>query len=281
MTEQAPPGVDPTIPSVARMYDYYLDGKANFPADRAAADRIIQLAPDAREQARRNREFLGRVVRHLRGQGVTQFLDVGAGLPTQENVHQVAGAGARVVYVDNDPTVLAHARALLDREGALPGREGAPREGAAPGREEAASDVVVMEGDLRDPAAILDAAPLDFTRPVAILLVAVLHFVPDDDETLAIVSEFRSRLKPGGHLVVSHIYAGDHTEETVREGAAVYSTTATGSLTGRDPERIARYFEGMELLEPGIVPVEAWRPAVPVEVDLVKPGILGAVGIVG
>ncbi|MBE1562622.1 SAM-dependent methyltransferase [Nonomuraea africana] len=160
--------------------------------------------------------------------------------------------------VDNDPTVLAHARALL---------------ATTPG-------ATVLEGDLHDPAAILDRAPLDFSRPVAILLVAVLHFLPDDDETYGVVATLRRSMARGSHLVVSHIYAGDHTEETVREGAAVYSRTATGSLTGRDPPRIARYFEGMELLEPGIAPVDAWRPAEPVEPELVKPGILGAVGVV-
>ncbi|MEU6999094.1 SAM-dependent methyltransferase [Nonomuraea sp. NPDC046570] len=264
-TERAPAGIDPTIPSVARIYDYYLGGKDNFAADRAAADKIIKLVPNSREVARDNRDFLGRAVRYLAGSGIRQFLDIGTGLPTQENVHEVALAAApdsRVVYVDNDPIVLTHARALLADN----------------------ASTIVVNGDMHEPDAIIEAAAghLDFAEPVAVLLVAVLHFLPDDEETYRIVEGIRARLAPGSALVVSHVYAGDHTAETIKEGAAVYARTATGSLTGRGPEQVARYFEGLRILEPGIVPVEAWRPDYDeVKVDLVKPGILCAIGEVG
>ena len=171
--EQGPPGIDVTIPSVARMYDYYLGGKDNFAADREAAGKIIAAVPSARDSARRNREFLGRAVRFAAESGIRQFLDIGAGLPTQENVHQVAlrtAPDSRVVYVDNDPIVLVHGRALL-----------------ADNRQ-----TTVIQGDLHDPDAILNdpklTAHLDLDRPMAVLLVAILHFIPDEDEATNIVA---------------------------------------------------------------------------------------------
>nr|WP_307569365.1 SAM-dependent methyltransferase [Streptosporangium lutulentum] len=255
--------LDTRTPNVARMYDYYLGGKDNFAADRAAAQKIIDLAPDAPEKARANRAFLGRTVRYLAAQGIRQFVDIGAGLPTQENVHQVALAehpDSRIVYVDNDPVVLTHARALLADN----------------------PNTLVVEGDVHAPQAILDhpdvQAHLDFDRPVATLLLAVLHFVQDDEEANRIVASLRERLVPGSHLVISHIYPGNHLAETIRAGARIYDTT-TASLTGRSLTQIAGYFAGdMEVLEPGVVPVQAWRPVEKVGIDLVAPGILGAVG---
>ena len=263
-TEQAPVGVDPTIPSVARIYDYYLEGKDNFASDRAVGDRILSMVPEMRQLARDNRAFLGRAVRHLAASGITQFLDIGTGLPTQENVHQVALAAnpdAKIVYVDNDPIVLVHARALLADN----------------------PNTTVLAGDLHDPKAILDAAAehLDFTKPVAVILAAILHFIPDDDETYRIVGDLRARLAPGSILAISHIYAGGYDPDVVQEGESEYGKTATGSVTIRNLAEISRYAEGLTLLEPGIAPADAWRPEHDeVEIDLVKPSCLCMVGTV-
>src|SRR5437868_15508908 len=177
--EQAPVGVDPSVPSTARIYDYLLGGKDNFASERAAAEAVLNMLPESRQMAKDNRAFLGRAVRHLAESGITQYLDIGAGLPTQENVHQVALAAnpdARIVYVDNDPTVLVHARALLADN----------------------PNTTVLEGDLNDPKAIIEAATalLDFTKPVAVILAAILHFIPDTDETYRIVDDLRARLAP-------------------------------------------------------------------------------------
>jgi O-methyltransferase involved in polyketide biosynthesis len=246
------------------MYDYFLGGKDNFAADRDAADKIISLVPTAREGARRNREFLGRAVRFVAGSGIRQFLDIGAGLPTRENVHEVAhrvAPDAQVVYVDNDPIVLVHGRALLADN---------PR-------------TTVVRGDLHDPDAILTdpevTARIDFTRPVAVLLVAILHFVPDDAEVARIVARLRERLAPGSYLILSHVYNPGHDARTVREGAKVYAKTGTGSLSARDAGQLTEYFTGMKLLEPGVVPVEIWRPEYDdLAITPVGSGVLGAVG---
>ncbi|PZG10426.1 SAM-dependent methyltransferase [Nonomuraea aridisoli] len=266
--EQAPQGIDPTIPSVARMYDYYLGGKDNFRADREAAEAIIELAretgTDVREVALANRGFLIRAVRHIAESGVRQFLDLGTGLPTQDNVHQVVqrvSPGSKVVYVDNDPIVLVHAQALLAEN----------------------RDTVVMEGDLHDPAAILKAAAahLDLSRPVAIVVAAVLHFFPDDDEVAGVVSTLRDALAPGGHLVISHGYIEPEAGEADKmdEARGVYRRSATGSVAWRDRETVRGYFDGLDLLEPGIVPAQDWRNDDPYPVPgLAKGGVLAGVG---
>jgi O-methyltransferase involved in polyketide biosynthesis len=261
--EQAPAGIDTTVASVARMYDYYLGGKDNFAVDREAAEKIIALVPTAREGARRNREFLGRAVRFAAESGIRQFLDIGAGLPTQQNVHQVAlgvAPDSRVVYVDNDPIVLAHGRALLADN----------------------DNTTVVAGDLRDPDAILSdpqvTGHLDLSRPVAVLLVAILHFVPDDDKAAGIVARLRARLAPGSMLILTHIYNPGFDEATVRAGGEVYSGTSTGSLTARTPEHLAGYLSGMEIVEPGVVPVESWRPDYDPAIEAGPSGVLGAVG---
>ncbi|MBB2912479.1 hypothetical protein FHS43_003762 [Streptosporangium becharense] len=267
MTEHqaVPPGIDPNTPSVARMYDYYLGGKDNFASDRAAAEQFIQVLPGIREMARANREFLAKVVELLTRQGVRQFLDIGSGLPTQDNVHQVAQRVApetRVVYVDNDPIVLVHGRALLEDNPATS----------------------VVQADMREPEELL-AHPevegvIDFTRPVAVLLVSMLHFIPDEDLVSRITAAIRARLAPGSHLVITHAYEGDVSAEVHEAGQRVYRSTTAGSLTSRGPARLAELVEGMEVLEPGIVPVEAWRPEhdEDVVVDLTKPAILCVVG---
>src|SRR5437868_4106788 len=263
-TEQVPVGVDANTPSVARIYDYYLGGKDNFASDRAAGDQMIQVVPESREAARANRAFLGRAVRHLAASGITQFLDLGAGLPTQENVHQVALAAnpdAQIVYVDNDTIVLIHARALLADN----------------------PNTTVLEGDLNDPKAIIEAATahLDLTKPVAVILAAILHFIPDTDETYRIVDDLRARLAPGSALLISHAYAGDYDPDVVQEGESEYGKTATGSITARKLAEITRYAEGLTLIEPGIAPADAWRPEDgEVAIDLVKPSILCMVGTV-
>ncbi|WP_084958924.1 SAM-dependent methyltransferase [Thermoactinospora rubra] len=264
MTE-VPAGIDPTVPSVARMYDYYLGGKDHFPADREAAEQIIALAgelgADVREMALANRGFLIRAVEHLARSGVRQFLDIGTGLPTQDNVHQVAqrvAPGAKVVYVDNDPIVLAHARALLADN----------------------PDTVIIDGDLHDPAGILASAAehLDFSRPVAVIVAAVFHFFPDDEEVARIVAALRKPLVSGGYLVVSHAYVEEDSTvpEKVEEARGVYRRTRSGAIAWRDRETVRGYFDGLELLEPGVVPVQDWRNDEP----FTPPG-LGMGGVLG
>jgi O-methyltransferase involved in polyketide biosynthesis len=260
--------IDPQIPNIARIYDYYLGGTNNSPADRAAADKLSelgrQMGNDARETARANRAFLRRAVHRLAQGGVRQFVDIGAGLPTQDNVHQVAARHApdsRVVYVDNDPAVVAHARALLAD----------------------APHAISVPGDLRDPDAILDdpqvGAIIDFTRPYAVLLVSVLHFVTDDEEATRIVTRIRDRLTPGSVFVLSHISAGNLADDVSRIGRQIYSNTASGGLATRGYEQIARYFDGLELLAPGVVPAAMWNPEAPPDspIDYDRPGILAGV----
>ncbi|MCF6469883.1 SAM-dependent methyltransferase [Nonomuraea sp. MG754425] len=255
--ERAPAGVDPNVPSVARMYDFLLGGKDHFRSDREAAARIIQLSPNAREIAQANRAFLGRAVRVAAEDGIDQFLDLGTGLPTQENVHQVAARvspGARVVYVDHDPIVLVHARALLAET----------------------SDTVVVAGDMRDPKAILGhpdvTGHLDFDRPLAVLMVAVLHFIPDDDQAQVIVRTIRESLPSGSHLIISHVTVGELDSAVVGEGRDVYRRTSAGNVTPRTREQITGFFEGLEMLEPGLVSSNAWRPdAAPLDPALSGP----------
>ncbi|GII56805.1 hypothetical protein Pth03_51940 [Planotetraspora thailandica] len=262
--EQAPVGVDPAVPSVARIYDYLLGGKDNFASDRAAADKLIELTPNVREGVQANRRFLSRAVRLLTGLGIRQFLDIGAGLPTQENVHQVAlreVPDSKIAYIDNDPIVLSHGRALLADN----------------------PQTVVLDGDLRDPDAIVNdprlLAHIDFDRPVGLLLVAVLHFVPDDELAERAMRTLRDRLAPGSALVISHLSFGDLDDGRLKEGREIYSRTSAGSATPRPRAGILRFFDGFELLEPGLVSTGEWRP----EADDPKleklPGIDGFCGV--
>jgi SAM-dependent methyltransferase len=266
--EQAPQGIDPTIPSVARMYDYYLGGKDNFRADREAAEQIVQLARDSgadvRATAQANRGFLIRAARYLAEAGVRQFLDIGTGLPTQDNVHQVVqrvAPDSKVVYVDNDPIVLVHAQALLADNPAT----------------------FVIEGDLHRPEAVLAAAAahLDFSRPVAIVMAAVLHFFHDDDEVNEIVATLRDSLAPGGYLVISHTYIESEAvvPHKLDQARDVYQRSASGSIAWRDRAAVEGFFKGLELLEPGVVPAQNWRNDDPyVAPGLARGGVLGAVG---
>ncbi|MEU5880743.1 SAM-dependent methyltransferase [Spirillospora sp. NPDC047279] len=260
-----PRGIDPTVPSVARMYDFYLGGKDNYASDREAAAQVVEtssrMGNDIRVAARQNRAFLGRAIRAVAEAGVRQFIDIGAGLPTQENVHEVALRAApdsHVVYVDNDPIVLVHARALLADH----------------------PSTRVVEGDVRDPAGVLDhpdvAREIDFSRPVAVVLCAILQFIPDDAEVSSILATVRERLVPGSHLVISHPFAGERPDEQFDSVNDVYTRTPSGSFTIRDSKAIQEFFTGTEPLEPGLVPVRSWRDGPPP--DFTVPCYLGGVG---
>ncbi|MCP2338903.1 SAM-dependent methyltransferase [Actinomadura rupiterrae] len=237
--------VDTKTPSSARIYDYFLGGKDNYAADRAAAEEILRSIPESSAAARANRGFLTRAVRFLvREAGISQFLDIGAGLPTQGNVHEIAqgeAAEARVVYVDNDPVVLAHGRALLETN---------PR-------------VAVLHGDLRCPEEILADARLreliDFSEPLGLLLVGVLHFVGDGDQPYEHVRHLIDVLAPGSHAVISHGYKGGLKPE-VNEAAQRVYRRSTLAIHSRDPGEVAEFFRGLDVLPPGIVWVTEWRP---------------------
>jgi hypothetical protein len=234
--------IDTSTPNPARIYDYLLGGKDHFPTDRAAAEELLAVVPQAAEGARENHAFLQRAVRFLAQQGIRQFLDVGTGLPTQGNVHQVAQSvapDARVVYVDNDPVVHAHANALL-----------------------AGDETAAVLADLRQPEQLLGHPAvgrlLEVERPVGLLVVAVLHFVRDEEDPAGIVAQLRDMLAPGSYLVVSHATADFHPEVAGRV-TAIYQR-ASAPLVLRSRDEIARLFDGFELLPPGLVQPAAWRP---------------------
>jgi hypothetical protein len=243
------PEVDITRPHAARMYDYGLGGKNHFAADRAVAEQLLGHIPTLRTVARENRAFLGRAVRFLAAEaGIRQFLDIGSGLPSTDNVHEVAQAVAprsRVVYVDNDPLVLVHARALL--ASSPQGRAG------------------YIEADLRDPDSILSSPVtreiIDFGQPVALMLVAVLHFLDDDDDPAGILSTLLDALPPGSYLAASHSTV-EHTPPA-ETAAAVGAYRASGvSFQPRESGEFARLaFSGLDLVPPGVVLVSEWRPA--------------------
>jgi S-adenosyl methyltransferase len=230
----------------ARIYDYLLGGKDNYAADRAAVEAWIKVWPDAAFGARANRAFLGRVVRFLAAEaGIRQFLDLGTGIPTAGNTHQVAQAIApdsRVVYVDYDPVVLAHARALLTSS------------------EEGATEYV--DADLRDTGTILARAAelLDFTRPVAVTMLTILHAIPDADDPYAIVARLLDAVPSGSYLAISHA-TSDVLDPETRQGLEdVTDRMIQQEFTFRAREQVARFFEGADLVEPGLVRVEEWRP---------------------
>ena len=243
-----PPEIDTTTPHPARMYDFYLGGKDNFAADRAAAQQAIAAWPSILVAARENRAFVGRAVRYLTAEaGISQFLDIGSGLPGVGNVHDVAQSvirSARVVYVDNDPIVLAHARALL-----VSTREG---------------KCAYIQADLREPEKIL-ADPLvretlDFGQPIALILAAVLPFIPDEAGPVGIVKTLVDALPSGSYVVASH-GGTDYVPEHVRQGLGrAYSKGATHA-TSRDAREFADLvFAGLELVPPGVIVTSEWRP---------------------
>ncbi|MFB4278111.1 SAM-dependent methyltransferase [Nonomuraea sp. MTCD27] len=264
MTEAHPhPRIDTSVPHSARVYDYWLGGKDNFAADRAVAEATAQAAPGVVQGAQDNRAFLGRAVRHLATQGVTQFLDLGTGIPTQGNTHEVAQAAnpaARVVYVDNDPIVMIHARALL--------------------RSNPEGRTAYIEADLRDPDSILGhpdlRGTLDLDRPVGLIIVGTLMFIKDHEDPFGLVGRFTSALVPGSYLAVSHVTA-DFAPKQVGASADAYNSDAL-AFTPRTAEQVMRFFEGYELEEPGLVPVFDWRPDEPVTRSAEEAGAYGAVG---
>jgi O-methyltransferase involved in polyketide biosynthesis len=230
----------------ARMYDYYLGGKDNFEADREAAEAAIAAYPPLRAWARANRAFLGRAVRFAAAQGIRQFLDIGTGIPSAGSTNEIAQAvdpDARVVYVDNDPIVLTHARALL---------AGHP-----------SGHTTVIQADLRDPAAILAhpelLAALDLSQPVALMLVAVLHFVPDEQGAAEAVATLRAALAPGSLLIISHASGDFATRSMATDGPKAYSQ-ASAPLILRQGEAVQAFFGDFPLVEPGLVQLPLWRP---------------------
>jgi hypothetical protein len=248
-------GLNTGVPQTARIWNYWLGGKDNFPVDRQVGDQILEAFPAIVENARASRAFLARAVRYLAGEaGVRQFLDIGTGLPTANNTHQVAQAVApesRIVYVDNDPIVLVHARALLT---------------STP---EGATDYV--DADLRDPDRVVQEAArtLDFSQPVAIMLMGILGHIADDHEAQSIVQRLVAAVPSGSYLTTND---GTDTSAEVVEAARIWNESANPTYHLRSPDRIARFFDGLELVEPGVVSPPRWRPepspgGLPAEVD--------------
>jgi S-adenosyl methyltransferase len=237
--------IDTSVAHPARVYDYWLGGKDNFAADREAAEQVIAVRPTIIRDIRANRALLRRAVRYLAAEaGIRQFLDIGTGIPTSPNVHEVVqgvALDARVVYVDNDPIVLTYARALLT---------------STP---EGATDYI--DGDLRRPDEILRRAAetLDFTRPVAVVVVGTLHLISDDEDPYGIVARLVAATVPGSYLLISHP-ASDIEPDSVAEVVRQYNQRVTTSMNRRSRAEVARFFEGLDLVDPGIVQHHRWRP---------------------
>jgi O-methyltransferase involved in polyketide biosynthesis len=251
-------GLDTTVSHSARIWNYWLGGKDHFAVDRAAGDKVASMLPSIVAQARADRAFLGRAIQYLAGEaGIRQFLDIGTGLPTADNTHQVAqriAPDARVVYADNDQLVLAHARALLTSS----------REGVCD----------YVDGDLREPDVILAQAArtLDFTRPVALMLLGILHHISDTEQAYQIVRQLMAALAPGSYLAINHSTSAIHGA-AMEEAVKHWNQVGTPPMTLRSPEQIARFFDGLDLLEPGVVSCSRWRASIselggdPPEVD--------------
>ncbi len=266
--EPFPPSIDVTRPSIARVYDVFLDGKDNFAADRVVAESALQIAPDSAGGAKSNRAFLRRVVSYLAAEaGITQFLDIGSGLPTAGNVHEIARdavPGARVVYIDNDPVVGVHGRALLAD----------------------AATARFVTADVRCPAEVLDDPEvqgfIDFGRPVGLLMLAILHHITDAEDPGAIAARFREALAPGSFLAISSVRmpGPEHPQEAEKARAVQELFNATlGTGLWREDEEILTWFGDWELLEPGLGPLPEWRPdtAVPARRDSTYHGFVGGV----
>jgi hypothetical protein len=263
--ENLPPArdIDTTVPHIARIYNYWLGGKDYFAVDREAAEKVIQATPAILPGVRANRAFLGRAVRYLAAEaGIRQFLDIGTGIPSASNTHEVAQAaapGSRVVYVDNDPIVLAHARALLTG---------------------AAGTTAYLDADVRDPAAILAgaAATLDFGQPVAVMLIAIMHCVPDGDDPYGIVRTLLDAAPPGSYLVLSQP-AKDMIPEKAAQAEAALSQAMRQKVQFRTNAEVSRFFDRLKLVEPGVVHLPEWRPDEPVDPDGPVTGMWGGVGL--
>ncbi|MFD9698453.1 SAM-dependent methyltransferase [Lentzea sp. NPDC059081] len=240
-----PPGVDTTVPSPARVYDYWLGGGHNFAPDRALGEQILQIMPGVRDAARLNRSFLRRAALHVAQRGVRQFLDIGSGIPTVGNLHEVvrtAAPGCRVVYVDRDQVAVAHSELIL---------AGNP-------------DTAVVQADLRDLDAIFNAPAtrrlLDFDQPVGLFMLLVLHFVPDEWDPASIVGQYRDRLAPGSFLALSHASA-EAKPAGMDEAVHTYNVRSTANQAfPRTHDEVTAFFGGFELEEPGLVGCPSWRP---------------------
>jgi len=259
-----PSGLDTSKANIARVYDYWLGGSHNFRADQDAARTLIAVEPNTRAIIRANRAFLGRAVRFLAAEaGIRQFLDIGSGIPTAQNVHQIAqeaAPGSRVVYVDNDEVAVAHSRLIL----------------------EADPDATIIQADLREPAKIL-ADPetqllIDFTQPVALLLVAVLHFIPDSAGPVDILATLRQALVPGSYLVICHS-CRDARPDLADPAETVYGSRVAGELCLRTRDQIASFFDGFSLVDPGLVWIPEWRPDSPAGVPDNPQQYWGLVGV--
>ncbi|WP_432929391.1 SAM-dependent methyltransferase [Microbispora sp. CA-135349] len=243
--EQVLKRINTKVPHPARIYDYLLGGKDNYAADREAAEQLLKLSPGTREGVRAHRAFLRRAVRHLATEaGMTQFLDLGTGIPTQGNTHEIAQQAnpeARVAYVDNDPIVLVHGRALLTGTGVT----------------------TVIEADLREPDTILShpevQAVIDFDRPVAVILAGVMHFITDQENPYDLVERFKAAVPSGSRLLLSHITL-DFAPQVRSEELSKPYDKSTAPMVSRSHAEVAKFFEGWQLVDPGIVEVVQWRP---------------------
>jgi hypothetical protein len=239
------PDFDTSVPHIARVYDYWLGGTDNFAADRAMGERTLQAYPNLVYSVRANRAFLARAVRFLAGEaGIRQFLDIGTGIPTANNTHEAAqrvAPSSRIVYVDHDPVVLSHAQALL----------ASTPEGAC----------IYIDADLRDPEAILAAAAdtLDFSQPVAVMLIAVMHFIGDDAEASAVMRRLMAACVPGSYVALSHA-ASDIDAAQMAEMVRRLNESTAEKTTLRDRAGVTRLFDGLELVEPGVIRAAEWRP---------------------
>jgi hypothetical protein len=256
--------IDTSVAHPARVYDYWLGGKDNFEADRKVAKAALAASAGVAQGARDNRAFLGRAVRFMAEQGIEQFLDIGTGIPTQGNVHEVAQAiipDARVVYVDNDPIVMSHARALL---------RGTPE-----------GKTTYIEADMRAPDDILGhpdvRGTIDFTRPVGLVIVGTLMFIKDSEDPVGLVKQYSSAMSPGSYLAISHVTT-DFNPDSVMASVSAYNSGGT-PLKPRTGTEIARFFEGFEFVEPGMVKIFDWRPTESTPVDRTTAGAYGGVGI--
>ena len=247
-SEWIPSGVDISVPSAARTYDYMLGGAHNFAVDRELGTKIEAMMPGLRNAARVNRAFLGRVVRFMVDQGVRQFLDIGSGIPTVGNVHEVAQAaapGSRVVYVDRDPVAVAHSELMLVGN----------------------DDAAVLHADMRDSDAILGSDEarrlLDFDEPIGLLMLLMLHWVPDEADPHALLARYRDVLAPGSYLAVTHATA-DHQGASLSDATeAIKSSNSPDQMNLRSHAEITRMFDGFDLVEPGLVGCGEWRPGGP------------------
>jgi hypothetical protein len=243
--ERLPGDVDDQAPSVARIYDYFLGGKDNFACDRDIADQLVRVAPETPAMAKANRAFLGRTVRFIAEQGIRQFIDIGTGLPTRNNVHDVAqtvSPDTCVAYVDNDPIVLAHARALLADN----------------------PQTIVIDADLREPATLLADPDLrrliDFDQPIAVILVGILYFLTDDDRPFDVLRTLREAMPRGSFLALSHVVTDDRRTE-LTQAQELYRNFVKRTGSGlRTREQVSAFLDGLTLVPPGLFDVQDWRP---------------------